>query len=388
MSADSVNDDIAAVVGNGFSIAFNPALRLPDLTKEIAHRIDASAGGADVASALAGLSGVDDGVGDDFEQLVGPLDDMGETLRRLADVEKVLPATGGLNVPGSITDLSDYLDQVRRVGVSHALQTIDERATATLDEREFIDAFVAEVCAGAGAGRVTLGTLNYDGLLLAASMDSLVSKCDMADGRQTSSVELFPGDDMPWGVSAHALRKNAVFPAGRRLRLLSLHGSVTWLRHRGTADVRKFSHEALRNADYWERWRRGESDWEPEVVLTNQEQKSSLTSRWPFSVAYEELRRSLLRSDRWLIVGYSFKDGPVNELLREVLAERRDDPPLVLVSIYGDAINAAIIEYILGVRKPGQPSSMWFYVHNAGIKSLMDHWAWDALLKEKSLLPV
>lgn len=57
-----------------------------------------------------------------------------------------------------------------------------------------------------------------------------------------------------------------------------------------------------------------------------------LILREPSALAYQELVRSLDRSARWLIVGYSFRDACVNQQLADAFARRITLPEVVVVT--------------------------------------------------------
>jgi hypothetical protein len=168
----------------------------------------------------------------------------------------------------------------------------------------------------------TVATLNYDGLLHYGFLhDSDGSDwCDMADGRgrQVEPADFSDGFPLP----SWPLRTSMNF-VNNRARLLNLHGSLGWLRHSSSSLVpyRKFRLDDLRGSDYWSKLNRGETDWEPVVVLTSA--KDSVPERYPYSLAYGALQASLVESDHWLIAGYGFGDSPVNDTFRRAVAARR-----------------------------------------------------------------
>ncbi len=377
--------DLAVLVGNGLSIAFNPQLAIPKINAEIVDRLNrAGALGTTPALVMQQVAqNLMQGSGDaysNFEALLGPFDqqvDSLKMLRQLAD----LAGPHSLLV-GNALDLSaQFIDDLRRYGVSHALEIIASRSKANHDLRQGVHDFVTAIVKASGGGHVTIGNLNYDSLVLAALTHLYdADLCDMADGRafpQTHEVV----DGLDWGIPARPLRVVGDYPMRRRIRLLHLHGSLTWLRAPGTSGaqgVYRFEIEPLRSAGYWEAWREGRSGWTPEVVLTNQTTKDALVRRYPFSLAYDSFYQRLLTSDRWLIAGYSFGDGCVNDLLARAWAARRVTPQVMIVARSSTPTEDRILEAlafdpILG----GHPDpNRWLHIFRGGLEKAPGSAAW------------
>ena len=171
---------IATLVGNGLSIAFNPELNLQSITEEVLRRIEASDGG-DVVVAMKEIAerALPDGAtsAEDFEVLVGAFGAESRTL-------DVLDTLAGLTKPSdkklrkAIRRVSKFAEQVRDTGVSHVLEVIAERSHAYVDEAQSLYDLVTAITESFD-GKVVIGNLNYDTLLLAALL--MVCQSDLAD---------------------------------------------------------------------------------------------------------------------------------------------------------------------------------------------------------------
>src|SRR5699024_4482323 len=146
----------------------------------------------------------------------------------------------------------------------------------------------------------------------------------------------------------YPLRETGNFP--RDVRLLGLHGSLTWWRDPKSGKVFKFPISAVRDHNMWSWIRSQEAEdelWLPQVVLSNQTNKAGQVAKQPFKLAYEEFGRALDSSVHWLIVGYSFRDLPLNDMLRSAFM-RKLRRPKVLVITRGNYPTQASVEHALG----------------------------------------
>lgn len=387
-----MNRAIAVLVGNGLSVAQAPGLTLRALTTEIANRINLHArdGAGDPSRILQELAAFDRS-GDpeeDFESLLGPLDAMSENLTILARLSEVM-AQAPTEIVEAVAATRVFASAVRRIGVSHVLDVISERSRAPSDARDVIRGFVDDVLGAAGGGKTTFANLNYDTYLHAVLSEDGYSHrlSDMCRGDLAESCELAPG----LNLMGFPLRKTHDFPSGRELRLIHLHGELTWLREPGGGGVFRFSIQELRNRRVFEKIRDGRVLWTPEVVLTNQARKSRLVLEYPFAFAYEAFHERLMVCDRWLVAGYSFKDQCVNDLMANALAQRSDHMPQVLVVTKGRGVDEEVVLEALSqptrhsvstrsqagrtiVRSvPGQP---WLSVVTAGVAAMSSDPQW------------
>jgi SIR2-like protein len=264
----------------------------------------------------------------DFEALFGPF----EQYRDGLDLIRDLAALTGDNIllQNALRLSADYIEEIRRTGVGHALDVIARRSKAILsggpEVRDLIDSLVD----AAGPGRLTIGNLNYDSLVMAALSEAYQPNfCDLTDGRQDPEIHRI--DRYP--ASGRPLRTVQSFPMDRPIRLLHLHGSLAWLREPGTdGRVLRFDIGDLRRANYWDAYREGRTDWTPQVVLTNQASKTIEVTKYPYVLAYEAFYNKLLTADRWFIGGYSFRDGCVNDLLARTWRARDTTPDILVVT--------------------------------------------------------
>lgn len=334
------SNDLAVIIGNGLSIAAEPSLSMPNLTEAIRARFrEAGATGEPADRVLSRLALRGEPTGDpvhDFEAMIGPLNQQRENLDDLRALAQLVAGEVEA-VRRACATIGTFVDVLQRQGRGHALDIIAERSVASMDHRAVIDPFMQAVESAALGGTITIGNLNYDSLAL-ASLSSLYPSqlCDVAWGYQGGNFDI----GSPWGKArGHRLRAGlSDFPVGngRRVKLVHLHGSLTYLKNPDDGQVYKFLLDDLRLADHWGSWRDGKTEWEPQVVLTNQSAKSEEITRPPFALAYAALREQLQRSDRWLIVGYSFRDECVNNMLAHEFS-RRSSIPQVLVVTYGES---------------------------------------------------
>ena len=142
-------------------------------------------------------------------------------------------------------------------------------------------------------GRLAVATLNYDNSMELAAEGS---GCPLSTGigEWSESSQLGNPED---GV-----------------RLLKLHGSIDWAREQGEPGPdRPLPHERLRRVNPIEELERQGSEYEPAVVFG---QGNKLTARGPFLELFRAFQAELAKSDRLVVVGYSFRDDHINECIR------------------------------------------------------------------------
>ena len=336
--SEPVNPHLAAILGNGLSIAAEPTLNLASLTTEIRDRFAAAAHTGEpadkVLSRLALRAEPSSDPAQDFEALIGPLNHHKANVDDLRNLAELVGTTSSA-VRRACTTLETFLQALQRLGRGHALDIIANRSVATFDHRDPVRDFLEAVITVAKDGTLVIGNLNYDCLALAALIDLLPSNslCDMARG---DAIDSFNIGSLPFEITGRLLRSSPDdFPSWRiKVKLMHLHGSLSFLRDPSTGMVHKFGIDMLRTADHWAAWRDGRTEWEPQVVLTNQSTKSQEIRKQPFALAYSVTREQLLLADRWLIAGYSFRDGCVNAMLRETFRQRGRAPQIMVVT-YG-----------------------------------------------------
>lgn len=394
---DPPNQSIAALLGNGVSITAEPTLAIPDLTAEIATRFGGvtNAFYADpVQRVLARLAQRGADTGDprrDFEAMIGPLDERRADFADLRELVDIIAAEVQ-PVKKAIDTVDDFVAVLRRHGVGHTLNVIAERSRADFAHRSKIDDFLGAIVDASNDKGLTVGNLSYDCLVMASLIEQFSHRlCDMADGRFVKRIDL--RDTVgSLGAAARPLRTEVSdFPSRgfRDIRLLHLHGSLTWLRDPATGLVYRFPIEALREdfdlledgtfttrPSHWERWRTGDSKWEPQVVLTNQSAKSDVVAKEPFKLGYDVLYEDLVRSDRWIIAGYSFRDGCVNDLLKNAW-DNRSTAPMVLIVTMGDGLTEDEILESLGWNLFTDPlPEVFLRIHRDGVESAPTSTEW------------
>jgi hypothetical protein len=326
---------LVVLVGNGLSIAYNPALSVPELTAGTVARFKQLGGtqaGDALRSAARRLGGTDRS---DFEALLGPLDTVSTALVALRAASQL--ALRATETDRAMRRTSQFLAQMYRLGLGETLALVAERARGEGDVR-----FEATVVAFSRAldqlpvdSPITIANLSYDGLVQAGVLRAQLAMADLADGRSPLTVDL----TRTRSVSAHELRPTDDLPTVR-VHLLHLHGSIGWLRLRDDRLV-KCEIDALRALDYWRRIGRRPNAHTPAVVLTDRKQDAVALE--PFALAYRIFGERLAFADRWLIAGYSFGDVPVNQAFRGALRVRRtlgEPDPDVLVIGYGKSTQA------------------------------------------------
>jgi hypothetical protein len=95
--------------------------------------------------------------------------------------------------------------------------------------------------------------------------------------------------------------------------------------------LRKVEIETARNSSVWQRYRDGDLDARPLVVLANQHDKGDHVKRYPFKLAYDVAKTDFRSAENWLIVGYSFRDICVNDLLQRSWDARFQKPKILIV---------------------------------------------------------
>jgi hypothetical protein len=314
--------DVVCLLGNGVSIAYNPSLSVASLTTDLMAKFR-DAGASEPEQALASFAHtVASSAHDQFEQLLGPLS---TTALGLASLQSLAPIVAGTRVEQSLHETSEFLSTVHRIGVAITLGHIAERSIGSdSDSRSVVETLGTALGKLIPASKLSVATLNYDGLTHAALFDAWSDVwglpqgyiCDLAHGAFEQDVDVTPQITLP----AHGIRRFDDLMLGRAA-VLQLHGSLGWLRD-SAGDVWKFKLQDLRDANYWQALREDNVLVTPTVVLTDR--KTAAVGEWPFALAYEAFMSRLLRASSWLIAGYSFGDEPVNRMLKTAMHLRRD----------------------------------------------------------------
>lgn len=369
--------NLAVLVGNGLSIAFNEKLDLKAITQEVLKRFE-EANGDDVVKAIQeiaeralpeGASGADD-----FEHLVGAFGAESRTLGLLETLAN-LTAPADTKLLESISQVSNFAEQVQDTGISHVLQVIAERSHGRAHDSEHLYNLIGEIV-GSFKGKVVFSNLNYDTLLLAALLEVCRSElADMGHGWRQATVTVGNGEQKR-KINVPALRTDpADFPPDKRVQLLHIHGSLAyWASLDGKVHA-KMPIELLRGEGQWDAVRGQTTDVRPVVVLANHRDKASHISEYPFKLAYEMFADSLTKANNWLIIGYSFRDDPVNSTLRKEFIERTTKPH-VLVVTYGESPSRLEIERALGWGAEDGLSVEWLTIYREGADGFEESHVW------------
>lgn len=378
----------AVLVGNGLSLAYESRLSVGDICAEIVRRIreDADDEHADAITHALQEAAKATGNGDpmlDFEVLVGAFVVEGSFLDRLSQLSRLVEPVND-ELKEAFAKVLDFSETMRQRGISHVLQVIAERTALPGTMHTPIDAFVAAVLA-AYDGQITIANLNYDNLLLTSLSDSCGHQfCDMALGYNGTRVTYPDGQK----CTVYPLREATNFPPDRRVRLVGLHGSLTWWRNPKDGKVYKFPVRSVRDHAMWA-WVRREADannaWLPQVVLANQATRGVQVRQPPFSVAYEAFNSALDTAERWLVVGYSFRDEPVNSTLREAFM-RKSERPKVLVVTRGDCPTRETVEREMGWAATDGDSSTWLTIQRDGIEFALTSAEWTTWVASSTTL--
>lgn len=366
----STSQPLAMLVGNGLSLAFNPELGIHAVCEEILHRVqqDADATDADAITTAMRRAAEATGRGDpmlDFEVLVGAFVTEGSFMQRLKELSSYIDPQDA-QLSAAFDRIAVFSESLRWRGVSHVLEVISERTVAETAKKYALNTFIDSIL-NRFTGRVTISNLNYDTLLLSSLTENHSSSfCDMASGY--GEIEVSYGDKPRFW--ARPIRTGLNFPDTNRVRLLQLHGSLTWWRG-PEGKVYKFPVDEVRDPQLWAEIRKLDYDdvWFPEVVLANQSGKSAQIQQYPFSLAYKGFARSLRESDTWIIAGYSFRDEPVNEKLREAFDEKQV-PPNVFVVTKGDVPSKSDIEKAFSWPAASEDSKNWLTIIRTGVETI------------------
>lgn len=377
-----MNNDVAVLVGNGLSIAFNPDLNLQTITKNVLRRIEA-AEGAEVVLAMQEIAqrALPNGAktDEDFEVLVGAFGAESRTLGLLGTLAE-LTEHDDRDLKKAIDATAKFAEKVRDTGVSCVLEEISDKSNALDTERaESLDNLIKAIVE-AFEGKVVISNLNYDTILLNALIKSHNSiLADLANGANWQDICILDsGIKRPFRVPI--LRTSGNFPGDRRIYLIHLHGCISfWLFSDGDEGTYVKLHKEVfkfPNLNLWEKVRSGEIDGRPVVVLASRKDKVDHVNRYPFSLAYEVSAQSL-QCDKWLIIGYSFRDDPINNMLRsEFLDRKRENKPRVLVVTYGEELKLRDVEKAFGWGVEDGSSSEWLTINREGASDMENTEDW------------
>ena len=376
--------NLAVLVGNGLSVAINPDLNLRTITQELVDRMrGATADGSDVVAAMREISeralpagATSDG---DFEILVGAFGAESRTLSYLHELASLMSPKDD-DLRRAIKQVSEFAERVRDEGISHVLEVIFERSqgwgAGTPKLHDLVEAITS--CFD---GKIAIGNLNYDTILLSALLTKLehTELADMGHGWKQSTIT---ADDRE--IRVPSLRAAVAEFPDNRVRLLHLHGSLTYWSNKEKTVFAKIDTGTLSSFDQWGAIREQKTDVRPVVVLANQRDKSEHVTRYPFSVAYEAFMNGLMDSSLWLVIGYSFRDISVNEVMRAEFSNRTEKPR-VLVVTYGDQPSRQEVERAFGWGAEDGDSSSWLTINRDGATAMKDSSDWHEFVQSSTV---
>jgi SIR2-like domain len=314
---------LAVLLGNGLSVAVNPALRLDALTERFLESHNDDREGLNRLLAEVDLENLDPAR--DFEAVVGGLE----------AAEEIVSAFMGLASRIEQPHLQEAAKLLRDHGVpalirrmyyaycAEVLDAIGELTRGDITPHvvrfgEWLKALYQE------HGRATVFTLNYD--LLAERMlidDNILglqySLTDFFSGlpERTTQLTLVPGEDACTGRLFYPAD-----PPDRPIHLHHLHGCLTHFRRQTDGEIFKLDASAIREQQVYRRLAEApEVDFVPSVILGSRKTEKSL--EWPFAYAFLSLEQAVRESRTVVIAGYSFRDEGVNQRLRGIRGERR-----------------------------------------------------------------
>lgn len=171
-------------------------------------------------------------------------------------------------------------------------------------------------------GKVVIGNLNYDTLLLAAILDVLGDRKDLSD---LCSFDWKPFGNNSKNSKSAPLRREYNYKEENRFSLMHLHGSLTYW-STDDDECYKLNRRSLEEYELLKQWRvenfQEKPRFKPLVILADSRFKKDQIKKYPFSLAYKVVGEAAKDSENWLIVGYSFRDKSVNDMLKESLSER------------------------------------------------------------------
>lgn len=375
----SLSKELAVLVGNGLSVAFNADLDLRRLTDEILTRLGREISEPeeramrDIANLALPQGAVTE---DDFERFVGAFGEESRRLDLLCTLAQVTPSSD-VELQDAIKLVSGYTKRIRDMAVSHVLEVIFERSRMGMGDATGIESTIRAITEQFN-GKIVFGNLNYDTILLATLLRvcSSGSLADMGFGFGKSELDL--GGDTQ--VSMRPLRMSrADFPTENRVLLLHLHGSLTFWREPKGA-MGKVLTDDLENESPWSRIREGATLARPVVILANQGEKSALAQEDPFRLAYSMFAHSIAEKRNWLIIGYSFKDSEVNRVFRDAFLSLPEKPAVLVVTRADMEATRRLVESVFGWGREDGTSDGWLTIDSDGALGLEARDPWTTFL--------
>lgn len=279
--------------------------------------------GDDVAKVMQALAervnfGGEGGADSDFEELVGAFGFEARNLGLLGEIADNLGGVSDKSLAAAIEQTRKFSNEVQLRGISHVLEYIDDHAKLENGDLGKLRKILQDVVDSFPTGNITFANLNYDTILMQGLSPYYKELVDMADGPQPQEIDLFGTGPLP----AHSMRVGVNFPRERRLRLVHLHGSLTFWECEDEAGLVKVKRNDVSQAQPWGALRAGATNVRPCVVLAKPEDKLEIIKESPYDLAYEVFEDAVDSSDGCLVIGYSFRDDSVNRRIRSAILKR------------------------------------------------------------------
>jgi hypothetical protein len=107
-------------------------------------------------------------------------------------------------------------------------------------------------------------------------------------------------------------------------------------------------------------------------VLTNQKHKTDAVREYPFALAYKRFAEALHDSNTWIIIGYSFTDLSVNEMLHIERIFSVIRPRVIVVTLDSKPTRRNVEKAFGWSRERDGDSSDWLTIYREGAKEFTD----------------
>lgn len=370
---------VAVLVGNGLSIAFNPDLTLPKITDQVRRRILLGRDGDErVEEAMRELANAWLPAGDtsdeDFEKLVGAFGAEQQSLSRLQTLAELTKPDTGL--AESIQEVIDFARELSDVGTSYVLDVIYDHSKSDYTSQQELIALLRAI-RDSFDGHIAYGNLNYDTILMAGLLNLIEPVADLGDGRNTIVL----GRE---GIPAYPLRTDRWdFPSrfSHRVQLLHLHGSLTYWKTEDGTQAGKIRREEVGDNKLFRKVRQGKTDLRPLVILNRERQKVDEVSAQPYKLAYEKFSESIAESEHWLVIGYSFRDVAVNDVLRTEFLSRKRKPKVFVVTYGKYPTRREVLRALGWGAEDGE--AKWLKISRRGADGVQNRPMWHWFTKRK-----
>lgn len=235
----------------------------------------------------------------------------------MGEIADNLGGVSDKSLAAAIEKTRKFSNEVQMRGISHVLEYIDDRAKLENSDLTKLRKIVRDIVDSFPSGNITFANLNYDSILMQGLAPYYKELTDMADGSQPLEIDLFGTGSL----TGYPMRVGVNFPRERRIRLVHLHGSLTfWEGEDGS--VVKVKKNDVSAAHPWGPLRTGASNVRPCVVLAKPEDKPEIIKESPYDLAYEVFEDALGSAEGCVVIGYSFRDDSVNRRIRSAVLNR------------------------------------------------------------------